>query len=559
MDCKNALYLGLVILFTNLPVKTKAQLSAQKATFSRADTLKGYLTPLRSCYDINFYHLDVKFNIDKKFISGSNLFKFTATQDFTRLQFDLFANLNIDKIVYHNQVLQYTREANAVFISFPESIKKHSKDEFTVFYSGYPNVAFKAPRESGIVFAKDSLGYPLVATACESKGASIWWPNKDHLSDEPDSMLISVSVPKALKEVSNGRLRKITDLKNGYKKFDWFVGNAINNYNVAVNIGNYTHFSDNYAGEKGKLTLDYWVLPYNLSRAKVDFAKNVKPLLKAYEYWFGPYPFYEDGYKLVETPYPAMEHQSAISYGGYMRGGPKNELIGVSGGEKWDFVIVHESAHEWFGNNITAKDLGDLWIHEAFGSYAESLFIENLYSKKAGQEYLYANRAGIANDGLIVAPYHVNQMGSGDMYSKGAMLLNTVRTIINDDEKWRSILRGLNKEYYHQTVTYDQIVNYISAQSGKNLEPVFDQYLRYKSLPVLELAVKNGQLNCRWIAEAKDFNMPLRVKISGGEYHFIYPSAKFAPIDLVGISAENIEVDTSNYYIGLIKPDQIKI
>lgn len=555
MDYKKILYLIFFVLFTNLPVRTKAQSKMQGKTFSRADTLKGNLTPLRSCYDINFYHLDVKFNIGKRFISGSNLFRFTATQDFTRLQFDLFANLNIDKIVYHNQVLPYTREFNAVFISFPELIKKDSKDEFTVFYSGYPNVALKAPRESGVVFAKDSLGYPLVATACESKGASIWWPNKDHLSDEPDSMLISVSVPKDLKEVSNGRLRKVTDLKNGYKRFDWFVGNSINNYNVAVNIGNYAHFSDSYPGEKGELTLDYWVLPYNLSRAKIDFAKNVKPLLKSYEHWFGPYPFDGDGYKLVETPYPAMEHQSAISYGGYMRGSPKNELTGISGGAKWDFIIVHESAHEWFGNNITAKDLGDLWIHEAFGSYAESLFIESLYGKKAGQEYIYANRLGIANDETIVAPYHVNQMGSGDMYSKGAMLLNTIRTIINDDEKWRGILRGLNKEYKHQTVTYNQVVNYICAQSGEKLESVFNQYLHYKTLPVLELAVKEGKLNCRWIAEAADFNMPLRIRISKGAYHFIYPSAKFTPVDLAGISAENIEVDTSNYYIGLIKAD----
>ena len=555
MDYKKYLYFLLLVFFTNLPVCTKAQLKV----FSRADTLKGDLTPLRSCYDINFYHLDVKFNINNRFISGSNLFRFTATQDFARLQFDLFANLNIDKIVYHNHILPYTREINAVFISFPELIKKESKDEFTVFYSGYPNVALKAPMESGVVFAKDSLGYPLVATACESKGASIWWPNKDHLSDEPDSMLISVSVPKDLKEVSNGRLRKVTDLKNGYKRFDWFVGNPINNYNVAVNIGNYTHFSDSYTGENGKLTLDYWVLPYNLPKAKVDFAKNVKPLLKLYEHWFGPYPFYEDGYKLVETPYPAMEHQSAISYGGYMRGGPKNELTGVTGGEKWDFIIVHESAHEWFGNNITAKDLGDLWIHEAFGSYAESLFIESLYGKKTGQAYIYANRSGITNKETIVAPYHVNQMGSGDMYSKGAMLLNTVRTIINDDEKWRDILRGLNKKYKHQTVTYDQIINYICVQSGKKLEPVFDQYLHYKTLPVLELAVKEGKLNCRWIAEAPGFNMPLRVSKSTGKYHFIYPSAKFTTINLSGISAENIKVDTLNYYIGLIKADQANI
>ncbi|PTS92111.1 peptidase M1 [Pedobacter sp. HMWF019] len=546
-------YLVLLLFFTHFPIITKAQLFAPKKTFSRADSLKGRLTAIRSCYDVNFYHLDVKFDIQKRFITGSNLFQFTATRDFIKLQFDLFANLDIDKIMYHGRELNYIREANAVFVSFPQKINKDSKDEFTVFYSGYPNVAKKAPMESGIVFAQDSLGYPLVATACESQGASIWWPNKDHLSDEPDSMLISVRVPRELKEVSNGRLRKVTELKDGYKKFDWFVGNPINNYNVAVNIGNYIHYGDSYEGEKGRLTLDYWVLPYNLHRAKSDFGRNVKPLLKVYEHWFGPYPFYEDGYKLVETPYPAMEHQSAISYGGYMKNGPKNELVGVKGGVKWDFVIVHESSHEWFGNNITAADLADLWIHEAFGSYAESLFVEEMHGKKAALDYIQANRAEISNDRPVTGPYDVNQMGSGDMYAKGAVLLNTVRTVVGDDEKWRSILRGLNKKFYHQTVTYNQIVDYINMQSGKDLKLVFDQYLHYKSLPVLEITNKSGQLVCRWIAEAQGFNMPVGVRVPGGEYQFIYPLDRFSPININGASLETIEVDTSNFYLGILK------
>jgi aminopeptidase N len=550
---KNTFYLVLLLLFTYFPIRIKAQLFAPKKIFSRADSLKGCLTSLRSCYDVNFYHLDVKFDIQKRFITGSNLFQFTATQDFIKLQFDLFANLDIDKILYHGQELPYIREANAVFVSFPQKINRDSKDEFTVFYSGYPKVAKKAPMESGVVFAKDSLGYPLVATACESQGASIWWPNKDHLSDEPDSMLISVRVPKELKEVSNGRLRKVTELKDGYKKFDWFVGNPINNYDVAVNIGNYTHYGDSYGGEKGRLTLDYWVLPYNLRRAKLDFGKNVKPLLKVYEHWFGPYPFYEDGYKLVETPYPAMEHQSAISYGGYMKNGPKNELVGVKGGIKWDFVIVHESAHEWFGNNITAADLADLWIHEAFGNYAESLFIEEMHGKKAALDYIQANRTGISNDRPVVGPYDVNQMGSGDVYVKGAVLLNTVRTIIGDDERWRSILRGLNEKFYHQTVTYSQIVDYISIRSGKDLKPVFDQYLHYKSLPVLEITNKSGKLACRWIAEAEGFNMPVRVKVPDGEFQFIYPLDRFSAININGASLETIEVDTYNFYLGVLK------
>lgn len=550
MKIKSCIFL--IILTLILSTASRAQLFVHKTAFTRADTLRGSLSPLRSCYDINFYHLDVKFNLDQRFISGSNEFRFTATQAFEKLQFDLFANMNIDKIVYRGQLVSYTREANAVFITFPEMIKKGSRDAFTVFYSGYPVVAKKAPMESGVVFAKDSLGNPFVATVCESKGASIWWPDKDHLSDEVDSMLISISVPDGLKEVSNGRLRKVTNLKDGYTRYDWFVGSPINNYNVAVNIARYVHFSDSYSGEKGALSLDYWVLPYNRAKAALQFRKNVKAMLAAYEHWAGPYPFYKDGYKLVETPYPAMEHQSAISYGGYMKGGPPNELIGVQGGEKWDFIIVHESAHEWFGNSITAKDVADLWIHEAFASYFQSLFVETQYGKLTGQEYVHAMRAGIANDWPIVGPCQVNQLGSGDMYAKGAVLLNMVRTIFNDDEKWRSTLRGLNQEFYHQTVTYEQIVDYFSKQAGQNLAPVFEQYLRFKSLPVLEFADRDGKLNCRWTSDAEGFAMPVLVKVAAGAYQLIYPSDKFTPVGINGASKENMTADTFNYYIGIL-------
>jgi aminopeptidase N len=532
---------------------SKAQSPDAKNAFTRIDSLRGTLSPLRSCYDINFYHLDVKFDIDKRFITGSNLFKFTATEDFTILQFDLFANLHIEKILYHGKEMKFTREANAVFLSFPSALKKGNRDEFTVFYSGHPTVAIKAPREGGIVFGSDLAGKPFVATSCESTGASIWWPNKDHLSDEVDSMLISIAVPNPLKDVSNGRLRKVTDLKNGYTRYDWFVGNPINNYDVAANIANYTHFSDSYTGEKGKLTLDYWVMPYNLAKGKTDFKKNVGPMLSTYEHWFGPYPFYEDGYKLVEASYPAMEHQSAIAYGAYYVAGKlKNDLFGLPGGESWDFTIIHESAHEWFGNSITAKDLGDLWIHEAFASYAQSLFVEHLYGKQAGQDYISLGRPGISNDATIVAPYQVSQVGSGDMYSKGSVLLNTIRTIINDDKKWLDILRELNREFYHQTVTYDQITGYISDKSGINLKPVFDQYLRYKNLPVLEFAVIDDQLNARWIADAKDFSMPVPIKIRDGKYQIITLSAKFKPVGIDGITKDNLVIDTANYYISVL-------
>jgi len=544
--------LGAIVLF--LPVIAKAQLLEEKEKYTHADTLRGSLTPLRTCYDINYYHLDVKVNIDQRAISGSNQFKFTATEDFTKLQFDLFANLNVDKVVYKGKSLPYTRDANAVFVTFPQTIAKGSKDEFTVYYSGKPTVAVNAPWDGGFVFKKDSLGKPWVATACEGVGASIWWPNKDHLSDEVDSMMISISVPKGLKDVSNGRLRKVTPLKDGYTRFDWFVANPINNYDVVANIGDYTHFSDTYDGEKGKLSLDFWVLPASLEKAKKQFAENVKPMLKAFEHWFGPYPFYEDGYKLVETPHLGMEHQSATAYGNhYLNGYLGYDMSSTGWGLKWDYIIVHESGHEWFGNNITGKDLADMWIHESFTCYSESLFIENNWGKKAGQEYNKGLRSGIGNESPIVGIYNVNKEGSGDMYPKGAVLLNMVRTIINDDEKWRGILRGLNKTFYHQTVTYDQVVNYITEQSGKKLLPVFDQYLHYKNLPTLEFATRDGKLLSRWIADVNGFAMPILVRAKGGEYQFITPTTRFTQVAIDGATIDNIEVDTFNYYIGILK------
>ncbi len=547
------LYRLFVALLGLVSFSAQAQLGVPKAIFTRADSLRGNLTPLRTCYDINYYHLDVKFDIDKKFISGSNLFRFTATRNFTRLQFDLFANLKVEKVIYEGKVLPYKREFNAVFVTFPKTITKGSKDEFTVYYSGNPTIAKHAPWDGGVVYTTDSLGKPFVATACQGMGASVWWPNKDHQADEVDSILISISVPKGLTDVSNGRLRKTTQLNDGYTRFDWFVANPINNYDVAANIADYVHFADTYDGEKGKLTTDFWVLPYNLEKAKKQFGENVKPMLKAFEYWFGPYPFYEDGYKLVETPHLGMEHQSATAYGNhYMNGYLGHDLSGTGWGLKWDYIIVHESGHEWFGNNITSKDIADMWIHEGFTDYSESLFIENYYGKTAALEYVHGLRVSIANDSPIVGPYNVNKEGSEDMYYKGAVLLNMIRAIINDDVKWRDILRGLNKTFYHQTVTYDDITKYVSDHAGVNLLPVFDQYLHYTTLPVLEFVTIKGQLNCRWVAEAKDFMMPVKIRVKGGEYKFITPGKDFAPVKIDGITKDSAEVDTFNYYIGVL-------
>jgi aminopeptidase N len=538
-----------------LTLTSKAQLLVPKTTFTRADSLHGnQLAPLRTCYDINYYHLDVKFDIDKKFISGSNLFKFTATRDMQKLQFDLFDNLKIEKVLYKGKELSYKREFNAVYLNFPKTITAGSKDEFTVYYSGNPTIAKRAPWDGGVVFTTDSLGKPWVATACEGVGASIWWPNKDQLTDEVDSILISISAPTGLKDVSNGRLRKVTDLKNGYTRFDWFVGNPINNYDVEANIADYAHYSDSYAGEKGKLTLDFWPLAYNLDKAKKQWGANVSPMLKAFEYWFGPYPFYEDGYKLVETPHLGMEHQSGVAYGNkYRNGYLGRDLSGTGRGLNWDFIVVHESGHEWFGNNITDKDNADMWIHEGFTNYSESLFIENWTgSKQAGQEYVHGTRRAIANDSPIIGFYNVNKEGSGDMYYKGGNMLNMIRTIINDDEKWRSVLRGLNKDFYHQTVTTEQVVDYINTKAGIKLTSIFDQYLRYKNIPTLEFRFENGNVVCRWVADVNGFTMPVRIRTKGGEYQFINPSTRFTPLKIDGLTKDNLEVDTFNYYIGVL-------
>ncbi|WP_324675041.1 M1 family metallopeptidase [Hymenobacter sp. GOD-10R] len=532
--------------------KAAAQTTAP-LTFTRTDTLRGALTPLRTCYDLHYYHLDVKLDPARKFISGSNLFRFTATEDFTRLQFDLFANLAVDKVLYKGKSVPFTREANAVFVTFPQPIRKGTQDEFTVQYSGNPTEAKRAPWDGGLVFSQDKQGKPWVVSACQGIGASIWWPTKDHQADEVDSMLISVTVPQGLKDVSNGRLRKTTKLKGGDTRFDWFVANPINNYCVALNVGDYQHFGDTYQGENGKLTLDYWVLPENLAKAKQQFTANVKPMLKSMEHWFGPYPFYKDGYKLVEAPHLGMEHQSAVAYGNSFGNGYRGrDLSGTGWGNKWDFIIIHESGHEWFGNNITSKDLADMWVHESFTNYSESLFVENQFGKQAGQEYVHGTRLGIVNDGPIVGVFNLNNKGSGDMYPKGGNLLNMTRTIINDDEKWRQILRGLNKTFYHQTVNGTQVVDYISQQSGQDFTKIYDQYLRHTTIPTLEVRFEKGEALGRWVADVPGFAMPVRVRQKGGEYRFVTPTTAFKPLGIAGLTKDNLEVDTFNYYIGVL-------
>ncbi|WP_324755803.1 M1 family metallopeptidase [Sphingobacterium thalpophilum] len=553
---KRLLYVLAIIGILTADFRTSlAQLMEAKSEFTRADSLRGNLTPLRTCYDIQYYHLDVKVDIDNKFISGSNLFRFKATSDFKRLQFDLFANLKINKIVYKGAELPFTREYNAVFVVFPTSINRGTEDEFIVYYEGHPTEAARAPWDGGFDWKKDSNGKPWVATACQGMGASVWWPNKDHQYDEVDSMLISVAVPNEVMNVSNGRLVDREKLPGGYTKYYWKVTNPINNYNVAINIGDYIHFKEKYKGEKGLLDVDYYILRENdIPEKKAHLQKNARQTLEAFEHWFGPYPFYEDGYKLVETHHTGMEHQSAVAYGNHYQNGYRGrDDSGTGWGQKWDFIVVHESGHEWFGNNITSADLGDMWIHESFTNYSEALFIDYFYGKEASQAYVHGIRRGIRNDAPIQGPYHVNKEGSGDMYPKGGVMLNMVRTIIDDDKQWRSILRGLNKRFYHQQVDYKDITTYINQTSGIDLSKVFEQYVKHASIPTLEIQQDTkGKILGRWISDVTGFQMPIHIGIRGQQRQLIQLDQQFREIKIPGLSKENIDVDTFNYYVGLL-------
>lgn len=529
-----------------------AQLMDGKHNYTRADTLRGMITPLRSCYDINYYHLDVKVDIDNKFISGSNEFQFTATENFTKLQFDLFSNLKVEKVIYRGAEVPFTREFNAVFVNFPKEIKKGSKDHFTVFYSGNPVIAKRAPWDGGFIFSKDKSGNPWVSVACQGFGASSWWPNKDHQSDEVDSILISVSVPKGLQDVSNGRLRSIIQRPDGFTQYNWFVSNPINNYNVTLYIGKYAHWTDEYKGEKGNLSLDFWSLKEDSTKARPHWDADVKPMLKSFEHWFGPYPFYEDGYKLVQAPHLGMEHQSAVAYGNQFKMGYLGKDLSSSGwGLKFDFITIHESGHEWFGNNITTKDIADMWVHESFTNYSESLFTESKYGKAASTDYVVGIRGNIQNDIPIIGHYDVNSEGSGDMYYKGANMVHLIRQLINDDEKFRSILRGMNKTFYHKTVTTQEIEQYIAKQSGLKLNKIFDQYLRHSSIPTLEYKIENNQLRYRWVADIKDFDMPIKVSLKPGAYTLINPVSTWKTIAVdKSLNKSNFKADP-NFYINL--------
>ncbi|CAI8284091.1 MAG: Uncharacterised protein [Polaribacter sp. SA4-10] len=538
-------YLFLFFAILNVCCLQAQGLLSEKKIFTQQDTLRGSITPERIWWDLTYYHLELEVVPDEKFITGKNTITYTVLSEYQILQVDLQAPLSISKVTQDGKDLEVVHVGNAHFVQLIKKQEIGNSESIIVHYQGNPKEAIRAPWDGGFSWKKDSNGNHFVATSCQGLGASVWWPCKDHMYDEVENMDISITVPSNLMDISNGKLKEIVD-HGATKTYHWTVKNPINNYGVNVNIGDYAHFSEVFEGEKRALNMDYFVLKDNLEKAKKHF-KDAPKMMKAFEHWFGAYPFYEDGFKLVEVPYLGMEHQSSVTYGNqYKKGYLGRDLSGTGWGLKFDFIIIHESGHEWFANNITNKDIADMWIHESFTNYSESLFLDYYYGKKAASEYVIGLRKSIANQNPIIGQYNLNNEGSSDMYNKGGNLLHTLRQLVDNDEKWREILRKMNAVFYHQTVTTVQIENFLSTEIGIDLTAVFDQYLRDIRIPVLEYQLQNGVLSYKWVNVVRNFKMPVRIFINEKPM-WLYPTSKIQTKTLKGTNSD-FETDP-NFYI----------
>lgn len=514
------------------------------------EELRGAITPERDWWDLRHYRLALQVFPETKSITGSNDIRFVTLKPGGRMQIDLQEPLEITSAKMRGIELTFTREGNVYWIDFPGELPAGVEQTVTIGYGGTPTESQNPPWSGGISWVKDDKGKPFIATTCQGIGASIWWPNKDHGYDEPDEgMDILITVPEELTAVSNGRLvETLVNNEEKTKQFHWRVTQPINNYGVNMNIGDYVNYSDTYQGEGGELTMDYWVLSYQLEVAQKQF-KEAPRTLAAFEHWFGKYPFYEDSYKLVEVPYLGMEHQSSVTYGnGYQNGYRGRDLSGTGVGMKFDFIIVHESGHEWFGNNVSMKDAADMWIHEGFTNYSENLFVEYHFTENEAQDYVIGCRRLVRNDVPIIGTYDRNESGSGDMYYKGGNLLHTMRHIINDDDKWREILRGLNQTFWHQTVTTEQVETYLSQQSGFDFSLYFDQYLRTTDIPLLKYSIEGATLTFHFEQIVEGLTFPIRIKVNNKE-HWIHPTAEEQSVEFDSLITE-FEVDR-NFYVNL--------
>ena len=534
---------NLFILFSLISVST---LYAQN--FTRKDSLQGGFSFERVCYDVQRYDLDITLNPEKKFISGSNTISFKMHQESKMIQLDLFENMEADSIVFEGRPLKFKREFGAVFIEFPKILKVSDNIlQLQFYYSGNPIVAKNAPWDGGFVFSKDKNDKPWICVAVQGMGGSLWFPLKDSQSDEPDlGASIKVAVPNGLMNVSNGRFKGSQDLKNGYTRWDWEVKNPINSYSLTLNIGDYVHLHE----KNNELDLDYYVLRGNEEKAKTHFAE-VKPMMDCFDSKFGPYPFTEDGYKLVESNYLGMEHQSAVAYGNrYLKGYLGKDRSGTGIGMKFDFIIIHESAHEWFGNSITSRDVADMWIHEAFTTYAESVFVECQFGKQKAIEYINGQQKLVVNSSPIIGQYGVNNQGSADMYYKGTQLLNTLRSSIDNDEKWWSIMRNFALTFRHKIIETEDVIEFFSIETDLNLKPFFNQYLRETKIPVLEIEQFGNQLNYRFSNTLQDFELPIHI-IVNNQKTSITPKTTWQTIKIK--SKSKISFPEDLFYIKLKK------
>ena len=533
--------------------------SIYSQNFSRKDSLRGNLTSLRTCYDVVFY--DLFLNIDensKSLVGSSNSIHFQAKENFNKIQIDLAQNMQINKIEFLNEDLIFERDFDAVYIYFPKQIKKNEFHKIKVYYEGQPKIAKNPPWDGGFSWKQDKNNNPWISVSCQGTGASTWWPCKDHQSDEPDSMQITGVVRSSLQFISNGTLRNQKEyfsevLNSNVIESCWFVSYPINNYNVTLYIGDYIHFSDIYVKNKDTLMLDYFVLKNNLIKAKNHF-KQVKPMLKCFENYFGKYPFWEDGYSLIESPYLGMEHQSAIAYGNkYMPGylGNTSYIDDLS----FDFIIVHETGHEWWGNSITSFDIADMWIHEGFCTYSEALYVECLYGYQKMLSYVNNQKKNIKNDKPIIGPYNVNQMGSSDMYAKASVMLHTLRSLVDNDDLWFKIIRDINIDFKHNITTTKEMIKYLSLKTNLDLNIFFEQYLNNKEIPQFEYSIekqgKNVTLICKWNA-IEHFNMPIKIN-TGQDDFWIYPTTEIREIDLGSFDLNSFKIRQDLFLIDIKK------
>ena len=527
--------------------------------FSRQDSLRGYLTSIRSCYDVSFYDLFVMIDEQELSIERShNTIYFTAVSDFNQIQIDLAHNMEIFFIEFEDQKIDFKREFDAVYVTFPRKIEKGEKTFIKVWYGGYPREAINPPWDGGFSWEKDRNRNPWIGVSCQGLGASSWWPCKDHQSDEPDSMRITCTARAPWKIISNGNLRNDTSVWNQYlgswtNVSEWFVSYPINNYNVTLCIGDYIHFSEEYISYNDTLSLDYYVLRYHESKARKHF-KQVKPMIACFEQYFGQYPFLNDGYALVETPYLGMEHQSAIAYGNNFSAGYKGNKSFIDGLD-FDFIIVHETGHEWWGNSITTNDIADMWVHEGFCTYSEVLYVECIYGYNAMLSYVNNQKRNVRNDKPVIGPYHVNCQGSSDMYFKGSLMLHTLRSVINNDQLWFDIIKGLSHDFKYNIINGNDIINYINQKSNKDFTFFFKQYLNNRNVPEFQYKIekqgRNYTLSYRWEA-ILGFDMPILINIGRSDF-WIYPKNEWKELDLGDFDRNDFQIREDLFFINIKK------